>query len=109
MTPLLGAIRADASSLSPRKNATNVLARFHSAVSQCTHAPRQEGSGLVRSGDGRDPSEGFRFVSDHQAAYPIATMCRLLGVSTSGYHAWVKPQPSHRAETDANATNIVKG
>jgi hypothetical protein len=38
-------------------------------------------------GDERDPTEGFRFVSDHQADYPIATMCRLLGVSSSGYHA----------------------
>src|SRR5262249_3951197 len=28
-------------------------------------------------------------------------MCRLLGVSTSGYHAWVKRRPSRRAETDA--------
>jgi len=40
-------------------------------------------------------------VSDHQADYPITTMCRLLGVSSSGYHAWVKRQPSRRAETDA--------
>ena len=53
------------------------------------------------------PLRGSGSVSDHQAAYPIATMCRLLGVSTSGYHAWVKRQPSHRAETDVNATNIV--
>ena len=53
------------------------------------------------------PPRGSGSVSDHQAAYPIATMCRLLGVSTSGYHAWVKRQPSHRAETDVNATNIV--
>ena len=36
----------------------------------------------------------------HQADYPIATMCRLLGVSSSGYHAWVKRQPSQRSETD---------
>ena len=34
------------------------------------------------------PPKGFRFVSDHQADYPIATMCRVLGVSSSGYHAW---------------------
>jgi hypothetical protein len=40
--------------------------------------------GLVRSGDERDPCEGFRFVSDHQASYPIVTMCKLLGVSSSG-------------------------
>ncbi len=52
-------------------------------------------------GDERDPTEGFRFVSDHQADYPIATMCRVLGVSSSGYHAWVKRRPSRRAETDA--------
>ena len=40
-------------------------------------------------------------MSDHQADYPIATMCRLLGVSSSGYHAWVKRRPSQRSETDA--------
>ena len=39
-------------------------------------------------------------MSDHQADYPIASMCRLLGVSSSGYHAWVKRRPSPRAETD---------
>jgi transposase InsO family protein len=28
-------------------------------------------------------------------------MCRLLGVSSSGYYAWVKQRPSRRAATDA--------
>jgi putative transposase len=52
-------------------------------------------------GDERDPCEGFRFVSDHQAAYPITTMCKLLGVSSSGYFAWIMRRPSQRSETDA--------
>jgi hypothetical protein len=53
-----------------------------------------------RSGDERDPTEGFRFVSDNQAAYPIVTMCRLLGVSPSCYYAWTKREPSRRRRMD---------
>ncbi len=32
--------------------------------------------------------------------YPVATMCRLLGVSTSGYYAWQGRAPSAHAESD---------
>jgi len=40
-------------------------------------------------------------VKAHQALYPIATMCRVLEVSTSGYYAWCKRVPSARAQSDA--------
>jgi len=40
-------------------------------------------------------------VSENRAVHAVATMCRVLGVSPSGYHAWVKGTPSRRAREDA--------
>jgi len=39
-------------------------------------------------------------VKAHQASYPIAMMCRVLDVSTSGYYAWLKRPPSSRSQAD---------
>src|SRR6202011_3252948 len=43
----------------------------------------------------------FQFVNANQASYGIATMCRVLEVSTSGYYARQKRPPSARARADA--------
>jgi putative transposase len=40
-------------------------------------------------------------VSAHRAVYPIAAMCRVLGVSSSGYYAWAKRARPARATSDA--------
>jgi putative transposase len=47
-------------------------------------------------------------VSAHQAVYPIATMCRVLGVSPSGYYAWTKRPPSRRAGSDNALTETIR-
>jgi len=40
--------------------------------------------------------------------YPIATMCRVLDVSTSGYYAWLDRPPSARAVADDRLTEKIR-
>ena len=47
-------------------------------------------------------------MSAHQAIYPVKTMCRVLGVSTSGYYAWRKRQPSRRAQADQKLLKRIR-
>ena len=47
-------------------------------------------------------------MSANQARFRVATMARVLGVSTSGYYAWRQRPPSVRAQADANLTARVR-
>jgi putative transposase len=47
-------------------------------------------------------------VSANQAIYGVATMCRVLAVSASGYYAWRKRPPSARARADAELTARIR-
>jgi putative transposase len=44
----------------------------------------------------------FAFVAALKTDYPISLMCRVLGVSRSGYYAWDARAPSCRAVADAS-------
>ena len=45
----------------------------------------------------------------HQARHRVATLCRVLGVSRSGYYAWCTRPVSARATTDALLTKQLHG
>ncbi len=47
-------------------------------------------------------------MSAHRAHYPVATMCRVLEISTSGYYAWRQRSPSRRAREDARLQEQIE-
>jgi hypothetical protein len=49
----------------------------------------------------------FEFIDAGKANHRIAVMCRLLGVSRSGYHAWAIRPPSARSVRDAEITSAI--
>jgi putative transposase len=50
----------------------------------------------------------YRFVDCEKATFPVTTMCRVLGVSPSGFWAWSKRPPSVRALSDARLTGEIR-
>ncbi len=48
----------------------------------------------------------FRFIDAEKALYSISLLCRVLGVSRSGYYAWSRRPPSSRSVEDS--TLIVR-
>jgi transposase InsO family protein len=42
----------------------------------------------------------FAFIRAEKASFPVEVLCRILGVSRSGYYAWEQREPSQRALAD---------
>jgi putative transposase len=42
----------------------------------------------------------FGFMAKHRGAWPVAMMCEALGVSRSGFYAWLSRSPSQRCRDD---------
>ena len=44
----------------------------------------------------------------NRAAFPLAAMCRMLGLSTSGYYGWLRRRPSARSRRDEEIKVRIK-
>ncbi|WP_303808617.1 IS3 family transposase [Sandarakinorhabdus limnophila] len=56
----------------------------------------KKGRGLFR--EGLDMK--FGFIAKHRGVWPVTWLCEALGVSRSGFHAWLGRAPSARARSD---------
>jgi putative transposase len=49
----------------------------------------------------------FRLIEAQRASFSVPLMCRVLGVSRSGYYDWKDRPPSHRSREDAALTKRI--
>jgi putative transposase len=50
----------------------------------------------------------FGFIAAEKASYPVRVLCRCLGVTRSGYYAWVRRRPSSRAVRDVQLMHRLR-
>ena len=50
----------------------------------------------------------FRLIHAEKANHHVRTLCRVLGVSVSGYYAWCSRPPSARALRDHDLTGAIR-
>lgn len=50
----------------------------------------------------------FGFIEKHRNVWPVAWLCEALGVSRSGFHAWLGRGPSERARTDEALMPLIR-
>jgi putative transposase len=50
----------------------------------------------------------YRFITTQARHYPIRLMCRVLGVSASGYYAWCQRRPSQRQQANRKLVERIR-
>ena len=61
----------------------------------------------TRRSTGRVPAI-YKFIEAHQSEHSVEMMCRLLGVTRSGYYEWRKSPVSKRAQEDARLLRLIR-
>ena len=50
----------------------------------------------------------FRFIRQHSTRHRVRTLCRVLGVSPSGYYAWLHRPESQRRREDRRLLHQIR-
>jgi putative transposase len=50
----------------------------------------------------------YRLIDAEKASYPVCMLCRVLGISRSGYYEWKKRPPSRRATENVALTKKIR-
>jgi putative transposase len=50
----------------------------------------------------------FAFIAKHRSVWPVAWLCEALDVSRSGFHAWLRREPSARLVADEELTRKIR-
>jgi putative transposase len=61
---------------------------------------------ILKNGEGSDRK--FVFIAKHRSIWPVAWLCAALGVSRSGFQAWLNRSPSARSRSDGAVGRQVK-
>src|SRR6202171_3269234 len=65
----------------------------------------KKGRSLLREGSDMK----FVFIVKHRNIWPVAWLCDAMGVSRSGFHAWLNRSPSDRSRSDEAVGRPVGG
>ncbi len=63
---------------------------------------------MVRAGERRDSTEAFGYVREQVHQFPVAVLCRVLGISRSGFYAWDRRAASRRSSQDEVLARRIK-
>ena len=50
----------------------------------------------------------YAFIKSHSRQFSVQALCRVLGVATSGYYAWLKQPLFRRAQEDARLLRLIR-
>ena len=50
----------------------------------------------------------YAWIREHRDSFPVAVLCRALGVNRTSFHDWERRAPSDRALSDAWLTQKIK-